>query len=704
MKTRLVLAAVLLSSVVASAQYGVYAAYPIYPATAGGFSVVPGSVGATDDLAYLETQTGLAQVISFPPGATAPQLTTATPPITNALVLGGDMNGDALVDLVFVNFNAVAILQRTATGYAPLGAAVALTSIGGATAHSRLIDWEGDGDLDLLHQNEVSLNDGLGGLSAPSPFFPTSFPDPWIVVRDIDAADVDFDGDADVLVALPNSVVLYVNAGGTLVPGRSWPVAANGLIAVRIVDFDHDGGPDLWSMSGPASQVVTHGARSFGGGLFQNPVVSPLPMLLAPFLNVASVDLEVVDYEGDGRKELAALFLHILGTSGHGYLYTFGLSGALVVLPALGGQPFVNNGHQLLAGRFNADGGTDLAVRTFGSFGAGTEGLEIFATAGAAPTHDLTIVSGAGQIATSVDPTPLPVVVRLTDPTKGGAPVVGQTITATPSGALLLQPIGGWTTDAAGEVRFTITGGQYTGTQHVHLDASGLAATVVDVTVGAAGVLTAVSAPALAVNFGEPTSAPIVVRALRPNGLPLVGVELSLLLSSGISLPAGAPPLVTNATGEASFVVVPGTLTGSSTVSVFLGLGPNASTVTFDIGIRRFRVIRAATILSLNYGHEDGPLPLLIAADVPGPITQTPFGDIATSVLAPLSSLIVLDGLGVFGPPDPTIVATPTFSRVYTGFPPTLLGVNLVFQLYAIDFDYSFPENIVVAPAVTVTL
>ena len=702
MKTLIVLAAAMLAVPLASAQYGVYAAYPIYPATIGGFSVVPGSGGANDELAYLEDQTYLTQIFSFPAGATAPQVTTVTPPITNALVLGGDMNGDGLTDLVFVNYSFVSILARTATGYAPLGATVALTALGGGAAQSRLVDWEGDGDLDLLHQNEVSLNDGLGGLSAPSPFFPTTSPDPWLVVRDIDAADVDFDGDADVLVALSTTVALYFNDAGVLVPGVSWPVAA-GVIAVRIVDFDHDGGPDLWSISGANVQTVTHGARSLVGGVFLTPVVTPLPAVLGPYQNIA-VDVEVVDYEGDGRKELAALFVQALAWSGHGYLFTFGPGGSLVHLPALGGQPFVYNGNQLAAGRFNTDDGTDLAVRTFGAYGGGSDGLEIFATTGTPPTLDLSVVSGGGQFTSVVDPTPFPVVVRLTDPAQGGTPVVGQTITATPSGALLLQPIGGWATDAAGEVRFTITGGQYTGTQHIHLSALGLASTVVDVTVAAPGTLTAVSAPLAAVDVGESSSAPIVVRALRANGLPLVGIELSVLSSPGISLPAGAPPLVTNAAGEASFVVVPGTQTGLSTVSVHLGLGPNASSVTFDVGIRRFRVIRAATVLALNYGHEDGPLPLLIAADVPGPITQTPFGDVATSVLAPLPSLIVLDGLGVFGPPDPTIVAAPIFNRSYTGFPPTLLGVNLVFQLYAIDFDYSFPENIVVAPAVTVTL
>ena len=89
----------------------------------------------------------------------------------------------------------------------------------------------------------------------------------------------------------------------------------------------------------------------------------------------------------------------------------------------------------------------------------------------------------------------------------------------------------------------------------------------------------------------------------------------------------------------------------------------------------------------------------VLAADLPpaSPLI-TPFGEIHTSILSPGPAFAALDGLGLFGPPDPTAVADPGQFLVATipaGTPP---GLTLVVQFYGLDEEIGFPRSIVVSP------
>ena len=64
------------------------------------------------------------------------------------------------------------------------------------------------------------------------------------------------------------------------------------------------------------------------------------------------------------------------------------------------------------------------------------------------------------------------------------------------------------------------------------------------------------------------------------------------------------------------------------------------------------------------------------------------------SILDPGPFLVAWDGLGLFGPPDPTLIANPAFSKSFVFDPLPVLGIDVVFQLYCIDLSLPFPDSI----------
>jgi hypothetical protein len=140
------------------------------------------------------------------------------------------------------------------------------------------LDGDGDNDLAVLSESsetvQVLLNGGgrtFGAAAAYSVFSDsTSF-------RDLTAADVDADGDLDLLAPSRGTRLLENLGGGTFVVSQV--DAGDSLVAVRSADFDGDARPDLLAARGTTAYAVTYGGgaawpwvRGYAPGSFPTPV------------------------------------------------------------------------------------------------------------------------------------------------------------------------------------------------------------------------------------------------------------------------------------------------------------------------------------------------------------------------------------------------------------------------------------------------
>ncbi len=180
------------------------------------------------------------------------------------------LNGDALPDLVFSGSGSVRL--RFGTGGGVFAAPVSLASAVGAKDDLAVLDLDGDADLDLVAGPDSApaphawLNDGSGAFTLDTVLlagFPllasTSLPDHFAVV------DLDGDGRQDLLAgpafsAVTASWVLVRKAGA---PGFD----AAGLACVRVIsaaDMDGDGDADVLGQDASYVDVVVPGLRFAG--------------------------------------------------------------------------------------------------------------------------------------------------------------------------------------------------------------------------------------------------------------------------------------------------------------------------------------------------------------------------------------------------------------------------------------------------------
>ena len=210
------------------------------------------------------------------------------------------------------------------------------------------VDWDGDGDLDVLLPRQV------GGINEPAEIVlyrndgHARFREggrvtlPLIIYAyDFATGDVDGDGDADALVrgsASGTCFVLRNDGEGGFEPGIEL-LAGLGLVwEMMLFDVDADGRLDAVFGTSSGAYLL----RNQGGGIF-----SIAPELLAGL--VASVrDLDPADFDGDGVVDLAmgGDRIRILRNDGTG---TFSLH-----------QQFPVGGWDVAAGDIDGDGDTDL--------------------------------------------------------------------------------------------------------------------------------------------------------------------------------------------------------------------------------------------------------------------------------------------------------------------------------------------------------
>ncbi len=292
---------------------------PQTPVTVGG---QPSRVRLVDldhdgvlDLAVLDETPAAPRLLAFKGDATPPALFDSTPAVTALTVSSGprglalgDFTSDGRADLV----TALSVTSRMAVVPSVSGSSCLRSSFAAAPrsyaapdgpVSTAAADFDEDGRVDLAvaTSNDARIQVRLGVASdftagvVLGPFSPPP--------RAVATADLNFDGHADLVVALgalgaPGRVEVFLGNGlGGFTTGPSLAAGTN-TSALAIGDFDGNGAPDVAAVGeddGGAWVFLGNGAGGLApvGG---NPVVSDLA---APRALVAA------DLTGDGRADLA---------------------------------------------------------------------------------------------------------------------------------------------------------------------------------------------------------------------------------------------------------------------------------------------------------------------------------------------------------------------------------------------------------------
>ncbi|HPF40199.1 MAG TPA: VCBS repeat-containing protein [Phycisphaerae bacterium] len=196
------------------------------------------------------------------------------------------------------NANGVFDSCETTVGFFP----VPVSDVLGTPDQIRLADIDGDGDLDIISSGGasyiVSWNENLDGAGTFGPLREVTG-DLAAAAEDIEAADVDSDGDIDVILCSnnPDYIHWYENTDG--LGTFSGPVSIVGAVAqpnsVEVADIDGDGLNDVVVSSSQVGASVAW-FRGVGGGGFG-------PRLTALSSNLAAY-LEAADFDGDADIDL----------------------------------------------------------------------------------------------------------------------------------------------------------------------------------------------------------------------------------------------------------------------------------------------------------------------------------------------------------------------------------------------------------------
>ena len=216
-----------------------------------------------------------------------------------------DVDGDGDVDVLAATFADDRISwYRNMDGQGGFGSAWTITTAANGASSVFAADLDGDGDVDVISAstlgNEIAWYENQDGLG----FF-------WVQhvissstsrARDVEAVDLDGDGDLDVLTAGngPPGIAWHENTNGlgAFGPKRIVDPWAGGKVAATAADLDADGDPDLLVASRSADTVTWYENLDGLGGFSAS---RDLSTAVEDVLGVAAADLD-----GDGDLDVLA--------------------------------------------------------------------------------------------------------------------------------------------------------------------------------------------------------------------------------------------------------------------------------------------------------------------------------------------------------------------------------------------------------------
>ena len=626
----------------------------------------------------------------------------ATGPFPEAVSIA-DLDGDGDAEVVTRNFGTVTVFCNTtfslpSTTYA---AALPLGDI-------ELVDVDGDGRLDIwFRSGQVMIQgasaSGVGAFSAPVAAGPVGN------FSSVRTFDLEGDGDTD-FFALDIDDVLHIfrNDGGPL---TATTMLDAGNAFARPGDLDGDGVADFVVPTDPVSggfagALMTYTGDGSGGFMPGEDIAFDTPdfVYLTPTLR---------DLNDDDRDDLALALRPMTGAQGHGvsvYLSSPGDGFApsntapfnASATTGVAENAAAPTGLTFTLGDVDGDDHDDLVLTGVASGSA----VVAVVHRQQPPTRRLVPVTGTGQSALVGTSFPLPLIVRYE--TVDGIPLVGETIVFTdeaPNATVTTPSSTTTTTDAAGLATVTLQASAIAGTDVVVVSATDTDALPIAFAVLPDVTLTLVEGDDQASNIGETLRDPIVVRATDVNsGLPRVGITVEFdVISTSSGMTTCSSSTTTDTTGLATTSVIAPIERGAFTV---IATSPNAdpeTPVIVDAFARRLDVsfepiVGTLGALDLEFLNDRAGVPLLVAIDTPLPppgFLSTVYGDIHTSIFSPGPTFGALDGIGVFGPPNPGIVAGPNFGGAFVIDAAPLAGMTFVFQVYGFDASRPFPAAVI---------
>jgi hypothetical protein len=238
----------------------------------------------------------------------------------------GDVDGDGDLDAIIANVGAEQLLLNDGHGvFADASAMLppALPIFQDISADARFADVDGDGDLDILisnenpfpgglgAQNRLWINDGAAGFTDETTLrLPAAIDQTAAMLP----GDVDQDGDLDVVVLNRGQDKVLVNDGQGIFTDETlgrFPATIDTTRGGALADLDGDGDLEVVTANsrGEAAAIYFNAAGVFTRGAFG---MTPLP-------NETISGLEVTDLDGDGDLDV---YLANAGQFqfGHGFL------------------------------------------------------------------------------------------------------------------------------------------------------------------------------------------------------------------------------------------------------------------------------------------------------------------------------------------------------------------------------------------------
>ena len=603
---------------------------------------------------------------------------------------GADLNADGQVDYISPNLTGIstAVVQ-------PFGAPPVITNFlsqqlavfrSGLTA-----DFNGDGNPDIAFtdqtsgsQNGLSIfaNTGLGG------FLET----PIVTARQgtgLTSGDIDADGDIDLVFGGvgPFAVIVYLNDGlgnfqasTTFGPFTTTNPLGGFAAAPLLADVDVDG--DLDPLVGEIGGLVVRRSLRIGPNFDSITVTSGAGQAVVAGSNYASpLVVQVLDRTGAPRVGAFVEVSSSTGATAVGGPFVTGPTGEASITLTARSIPGVDTVN-VATPRGHPDG-IDVAFLATGA-------------------RIITKIAGDAQAVALGQATPQPLTVRVTD-ALSGTPIGGIAVTFTVDGPGSFATPSPVMTDVQGLAQTAFTPTLTAGARTIAASAAqALPESFTLAVVPTAATLQIVSGNNQRGALGRDFSSPLRVRVVDSFGAPLVGEVVTFAVTYGTAMIA-TPAALCDSQGYAQSNVGGGLAAGATTVTASAG----GAAATFQLFVRGLSASwSASTGFFFAHFQNDNPAPIVFAGDQPQPapgFLPTPYGPIYTSILAPQPGFGALDGLGLFGPPDPSLFTAPGWSRLFVLPPAALSGITVVFQVYGLDLSIPFPDAAIVSNPVTIT-